>query len=864
MHWVYWIKRFHTLKFGLGVILGIAIAYSTTIHSDWGNISITTAWGQDAPAIAVTHSPDHLLDQGRQAYADQRFSEAITAWEEAVEQLAQQPLQQALALSYLTAAYQQLSQWESSDRTITQALELLSTIPNSAQRLAVSAQVHNTLGSLQFTRGQTQNALETWQTAAELYRQAEDEGRYVNCLLNQVQAQQSLGYYQPARRTLATLEQRLPRQSRSVQVLGYQRLGQTYRLLGDLDTAQAHLQTALELAQRENLATGAILLGLANTAQGRGDWRGAIALYQQAEQSPEADIRLKARLNQLSLLVQHDPDAAPLLAATLRTDLTQMTSGRSQIYAYINAAQSLLQLKTPAEVETAARLLAQAIQQRIALQDTRAEAYARGYLGHAYEVSQQWPEAQQLTEQALSLAQSLNAADIAYQWQWQMGRLLKQQGQRAAALPAYRAAFTGLQSLKQDLVNLSDDLQFSFQDSVEPVYRELVDLLLQPASPAPRPSAPSPPVARLAEARSVLEALQIAELNNFFRTACLETQQVNLEEVSQAATAIIYPIILPDRLEIIASLPGQPLRQYSSPVTQATLEQTLLDWRQNLERRFTAPEGRALGQQLYRWLVAPMEAALAETHPQTLVFVLDGALRNTPMAALYDGDRYLVEDYAIALSPGLQLLGPRPLQSTRVSALLAGLTEPRHGFSALFNVDDEIRTIQALLDSRALLNQDFTTTALAQQVTNSEQPIVHLATHAQYSSNLPDTFILAWDRPIPLDELSDLLSTGDQNRLEPIELLVLSACETATGDSRAALGLAGISLQAGARSTLASLWNLDDASGAYFVGQFYQALAQPQTTKAAALRQAQLTLLNHPDYRHPTYWSAYVLVGNWL
>ncbi|MFH7243778.1 MAG: CHAT domain-containing protein [Spirulina sp.] len=776
------------------------------------------------------------------------------------------PLQQALALGYLTLAHQQLSQWDAADRTITHSLNLLATAPDSPQKLAVSAQVHNTLGSLQFALGQTQAALETWHTAAELYKQTGDESRYVNALLNQVQAQQSLGYYQPARRTLATLEQRLPLQSLPVQVLGYQRLGQTYRLLGDLEMAQAHLQTALELAQRERLATGAILLGLANTAQGQGDWQSAIALYQQAEQTQESDIRLKARLNRLSLLAQHDPEAAPPLAVSLPRDLAEMPPGRSQIYAHINAAQSLLQLKTPAEVETAARLLAQAIQQSMALQDTRAEAYARGYLGHAYEVSQQWPEAQQLTEQALTLAQALNAADIAYQWHWQLGRLLNQQGQPNLALPAYRNAFTALQSLKQDLVAVSDDLQFSFRDSVEPVYRELVDLLLQPEPQTPSSVTPPPhyPTTRLTEARLVIEALQIAELNNFFRTACLEGEQVALEAVSQSTTAVIYPIILPDRLEIIASLPGQPLRQYTSPVPQAALEQTLTDWRQNLERRFTAPEGRALGQQLYRWLIDPMQEVLAETRPQTLVFVLDGALRNTPMAALYDGERYLVEDYAIALSPGLQLLGPRPLQDSRMAALLAGLTEPRHGFSALTNVNNEIQTIQALLDNRVLLDEQFTTTALAQQIAKTELPIVHLATHAQYSSNLQDTFILAWDRPMPVDELSLLLSAGDQSRVEPIELLVLSACETATGDNRAALGLAGLSLQAGARSTLASLWNLDDASGAYFIRQFYQALAQPGATKAKALRQAQRSLLQHPDYRHPIYWSAYVLVGNWL
>lgn len=859
-------SRFRLYRFILGIVVGIAIALSGVAIAD-GWIRVSTAVSSQSLSAIAPSSSQNLLDRGRQAYAAQRFSEAVAAWEEAAALLASQPLQQALAFSYLTAAYQQLSQWEAGDRTITQSLELLSIAPDSAQTLAVSAQIHNTLGSLQFAQGQTQSALETWQIAADLYMQTGDESRIFNSLLNQIQAQQALGYYQHVQNTLTTLEQRLPNQSLSLQVRGHQQLGQTYRVLGDLTTAQDHLQTALSLAQQHNIPTGAIVLELANVAQGQGDWQGAIALYHQAEQDSDAEIRLKARLNRLKLLVQHSPAAARQVASTLPTEIATLPLGRSQIYAYINASQSLLQLKTPAAIETAARLLAAAIQQSLELKDIRAEAYAKGYLGHTYELSQQWTEAQQLTEQALVLAQSINAADITYQWHWQQGRLLKQQGQRELALQAYRAAFSTLQSLKQDLVAVSNDLQFSFRDSVEPVYRELVDLLLQPDADTPRGLAAihsSTDQSRLTEARSVIEALQIAELNNFFRTACLEAQQVDLEQVSQGTTAIIYPIILPDRLEIIASLPGQPLRQYTSPVSQADLEQTLLEWRQFLERPFTAPEGKALGQQLYHWIIQPMGETLAETATQTLVFVLDGELRNTPMAALYDGDRYLIEDYAIALSPGLQLLAPRSLQETQVSVLLGGLTEPRHGFSALFNVKDELQTIQALFDSQVLLDQGFTTTALAQQVERTELPIVHLATHGQFSSNLKDTFILAWDRPMPVDELSRLLRTGDQNRLEPIELLVLSACETATGDRRAALGLAGIALQSGARSTLASLWNIDDASGAYFVSQFYQALAQPQTTKAEALRQAQRSLLHHPDYRHPTYWSAYVLVGNWL
>ena len=241
-----------------------------------------------------------------------------------------------------------------------------------------------------------------------------------------------------------------------------------------------------------------------------------------------------------------------------------------------------------------------------------------------------------------------------------------------------------------------------------------------------------------------------------------------------------------------------------------------------------------------------------------------GALRNTPMAALYDGEQYLIEHYAVALSPGLQLLGPSPLQANKLTALLAGLTMARHGFSALINVENELKTVDSLIDSHLLLDEDFTTERLTQTVVGSDRPIVHLATHGQFSSTAQETFVLAWDKPILVNQLSALLKAGDLSRSDPIELLILSACETATGDSRAALGLAGMALQSGTRSTLASLWHLDDASGAAFIGLFYEELKRPNTTKAKALQAAQLEFLKDPNNRHPSHWSAYVLVGNWL
>ena len=165
------------------------------------------------------------------------------------------------------------------------------------------------------------------------------------------------------------------------------------------------------------------------------------------------------------------------------------------------------------------------------------------------------------------------------------------------------------------------------------------------------------------------------------------------------------------------------------------------------------------------------------------------------MSALYNGDRYLIEDYSIALTPGLQLIAPRPLRQQGVETIAAGLSEARGGFSALENVAQELEKIKETVPSRVLLNQEFTGEALQSQIEALPYPVVHLATHGQFSSQAEETFVLAWDKRLDVNEMSAILQMGSQMRQVPIELLILSACETASGDERAALGLAGVAVR---------------------------------------------------------------------
>jgi len=804
-----------------------------------------------------------FLQQGRSLYQSGQFTQAILVWQKAARlfESAGDPLNQALTLSYLAVASQQLGQWSEANTEINRAMTLLNTQRQADRdRWPILAQVLNTQGGLQFAQGQTETALATWHKAAKIYAQVGNEAQKVGSLINQAQAQQALGLFLRARQTLTTVEQQLQQQpNTTLKAVGLRSLGNVLTLTGQATAAQRILQQSLEVAKQISSPTdqSAAFLSLGNLARAQGDRSVALTFYQQAAITNISPLTtLQAQLNQFSLLIEmNQTKTAETLIPSIRSQLDQLPASRNTVQAKINFAVNLSKVK-PDSLIMAAQTLADAIQQAQNLGDRPSHAQALGYLGTLYEQKQQWTEALRLTQQALALAAVIDAPEITYQWQWQQGRILKATGNLSAATNAYQAAFKTLQSVRADLIATETDTEFSFREQVEPVYRELVDLLLQSAT-LDRPE-------NLQQAREVIESLRLAELDNFFRTACLEGQSVAIDAVQQTDAAVIYPIILANRLEVIISMPGQPLRRYATAVSQQEVESTLDRLRQELEKPLTTSTGKQLGEQVYRWLIRPVESELQARSLKTLVFVLDGSLRSVPMAALHDGQQYLIERYSVALTPGLRLLNPQPLQQQGLTTLAAGLTEERHGFSALPNVRLELQEIQSEVAGRVLLNQGFTSTALQTQLQTLASPIVHLATHGQFSSNAEETFVLAWDKPIKVNELGALLRNRETFSNQAIELLVLSACETAAGDNRAALGLAGIAVQAGARSTLASLWSLDDESGAQLMGQFYRILANAKVSKAEALRQAQLALLNDPNFRHPRYWAPYVLVGNWL
>jgi CHAT domain-containing protein len=738
---------------------------------------------------------------------------------------------------------------------------------------------------LLYRSGQREEALQLWQQAAERFATSHDLASVSRVNINEAQVWQELGFYRRSIEILDRVNQNLTNEPDSVmKVVGLRRLGDGLLVMGELERADNTLQQALSIATRLGATEeiSATQLSLGNAAQTtareiqnrspRSQTRPiqsaltqALKFYQQAgaEGNP-LETRVQAQISEISLrMEQKQWSEAQALWPMIWSELGGLPFGRVKIYSALRLVRSLSQMvqaEQPLALTDAdlINLLQQSQQQAQALGDRRAESSVLGTLGAYYQQKQQWSIAQGFTQQALLIAQGSQLPELSYRWHWQLGELLKTQGQDQAAIAAYDSAVQILTSLRGDLAAMKTEAQFSFQAEIEPVYRQFVDLLLRGQDDQVSQD-------NLEKARATIEALKVAELDNFFRSACLDATPVNVDAVDPQA-AVFYPIVLPDRLAVVVQLPGQSFRYYSpGGVTKEIVEMTVRNLQATVSQASTnryLPEA----QKLYNWLIRPIEADLATSGAKTLVFVPDGVLQNVPFGVLQDGQHYLIEQYEVAVTPGLQLLSAYPLKSRQLGVLALGLSKSRHDQPTLPAVEVEMQGIQQLFKhNHVLLNEQFTSTALETAIERESFPIVHLATHGQFSSNLAGTFLLAWDGKIQIDALRQILEAVELNRSKPIELLVLSACETAAGDDRAALGLAGVAARSGARSTLATLWQVHDSTTAEFMAAFYQALLKPGTTKAAALQQAQLSILRGSgDKPHPYFWAAYVLVGNWL
>ena len=761
-----------------------------------------------------------LIEQGKRLYQEGKYDRAVTVWQTAAVAFASQgnSLNQAMALSNLALTYQQLYQWQPAEAAINDSLNILQTLENNPEKNRILAQSLDIKGRLQQEIGQSQAAVETWQTAGKIYSQLGDRNSQIKNQINQAQVYQDLGFYPRSCQILLSalqvnspeceisaaqlqqLQQELlenPSQpTTKAQVRGLRSLGNILRTIGNLQQSQQVLQLSLAIAQKWHyvedeskawLYLGNIQQALAKRVAELGDWQRAsnyndraLSSYQTALSITNSQlVQLQAQLNQFKLLIEQKKwQEATKLSSSILNLLPDLPPTRLSTFAQIDLARNLICLQSenthclrrqlpekqplssdpekPSYSEVT-KLLTSAVNQAQQLGDKRSQSYAWGILGQLAEHLAQWQQAEDYTEQALNLAQQIEALDLVYQWQWQRGRLLKTRETPQEALFAYRQAVTTLQNLRTDLVTINPEVQFTFRESIEPIYREYVDLLLG-SSPTAQPNQQI-----LQQAIEAIDALQLAELENFFQLVCLDATPVSLNfltEQKDPTAAIIYPILLADRWEIILKLPYQPLRRYTTSIdNRAKTERIVTRLAQSLTQR-NSQETLPLAQQIYNWLIRQAEPDLAQSNISNLVFVLDSSLRNVPMSVLHDGEQYLMEKYNIALTPSLQLLDPQPLARQDLTALTAGLTEARSGFPPLKFVADELALVQSQVSTVELIDREFTSNSLQNQITNNLLPIIHLATHGQFSSQAAETFVLTWDDRLNVEQLNNLLRSS--------------------------------------------------------------------------------------------------------
>ncbi len=636
--------------------------------------------------------------------------------------------------------------------------------------------------------------------------------------------------------------------------------------LGDFDGAAAALADAAKLPQDASLrARGALLDG--NLARLRGANAAAKAAYRRAmDGAARASlVRAQALASAARLAVDsRDAATATELAAQAADVVSQLPNDHAGWFVEVHLALTYSRAANADSTLFAESLrgayghLMRAAAIARTEDNPRDESVAAGELGALYLLERRLDESRVLTQQAIAAADRAGALDLRVAWYWQEGRIAWLSGDPDGALTMLRKAVADLGQIRFEARAGLIPANALFADRVAPVYQDLFEVLLAVSDQQDAAQQQQ----SLLEARQVIDGLREATLRDYFHDECvslLEASAVPLDRVAKD-TAVLYPVLLADRLELIVSFGGH-IERHSRPYDRAEFEAHVKAFRQTLEDR-TTREYLPHAQWLYQALLGDVADQLARGGASTLVFVPEGQLYSIPLEALHDGNGFLVERFAVAITPSLTLIAPRPLGAAPGAVLLAGMSNYGGGVPDLPNVPRELSSIQAEIGGTILLNDAFSTRGFRDAIAKSQPSIVHVASHATFTGASETSFVLTHDGPLNMASLYDVVA---QSRFrEPLELLTLSACETAAGDDRAALGLSGVAIRAGARSALGTLWTVSDEASQSVLTDFYHELAKRDVSKARALQSAQRQTLADPRFSHPFYWSPYVLISNWL
>ena len=641
-----------------------------------------------------------------------------------------------------------------------------------------------------------------------------------------------------------------------------------------LPEARAELESAL--ATLEGAASFPYRIDLGNVALAEKKPEEARRHFEQARQAAGDDPVARATaLVQLARLGEAPARADMLRAASAELDRANTVPGRL----HLNLGARALDLGSHA-VELAERHLAAARAAALAQGDVALLLEADDALSQRHEEAERRDEAMRLVEEALAKSAGARpgiAGLARVQLLWRRGRLAARMERPELALASYLAAVDEVEALRPDIPIEYEDGQSSFRKTLAPVYLGLADLLLK------QPAAPGETQRTLQRVRSVVELLKQTELQDYLGDRCVVAAE-NAAGVG-AGTAILYPIVFADRLEILLET-SRGLARFTTAVSARTLTRVANEMASKFR---AAPRGGIeAAREIYDWIVRPLEPALAAESISMLVVVPDGVLRLVPFAALHDGKRYLVERVALATVPGLSMTNAPPAHERSSLALIAGLSEPGpvverlpKGFAesllgeqatrsptkirealSLPGVKREVEGVSKMIRNDTLMDSQFTAARFERQFGAGRYGIVHIASHGVFGGSASDSFIMTYDELLTMDRLQALIGQS-AGREAAIDLLTLSACETAEGDDRSPLGISGAALKAHAASAVGTLWPVEDTAAERVMQEFYSNLRDPRVGKAEAMRRAQEKLMNDPQFAHPFFWAPFIVVGSW-
>jgi CHAT domain-containing protein len=583
-------------------------------------------------------------------------------------------------------------------------------------------------------------------------------------------------------------------------------------------------------------------------------------------------LSVKVEINLIQGVVQfgdYEKIETELKNKTIFQQVQNLSNSHDKAFAFIRLAHLVQKLQEMPKHDVrlyASDALKRALKIAGKLKDNHAIAYAKSDLAKLYADEKRYNEAIQLTRNAIFHTQNApfwGSPDLLFRWEWQLGKFLKADNQYQEVIHAYEQAARNLKRVRATYGSVPN----AFYELEEKFYFDFADILLKRATETTAYQRQQ----LLKKAIDSIESFKRVELRNYLTNDCLKRrfpEKIDISENLPNNTAILYPLLFEDRIELLLISPDNQIQHITSyPVEseQVINEVRALRYSLSYNRYNYIKKYIRVAQQLYRWFILPINHALLEWKIDTLIIVPHGILSTISFAALHDGKQYLIEKYAIAIIPGLKLIELKPLNHDNIQILLGGVSKSVQGFSPLPYVSDELLNIHNIWGGELLLNEDFTFSNLETKLKNNSYSILHFATTGNLSSNLTENFLLTYDDKLTKERLETLIGISKFRNTQPLELITLSSCETARGNRHTLFGLIGIMIKAGARSALGNLWPTTDKANAYLMTEFYRQLKiNPYLSKAKALQKAQLRLLKDKEYNDPYFWAPFILIGNWL